>query len=118
MSCGSVKKVKPRMENYTQQQTSVCDSQDDFNVAVQEAVKYNNRQYMKQTRGWAEICSVIWLIFMVWALVLAMKMHSGPKKIEHLVLALLFPPVYVLAYYLSSFGSEVGVSKTVNVGFM
>jgi len=31
---------------------------------------------------------------------------------------LLFPPIYVLAYYLSSFGSEGGVSKTVNVGFM
>jgi hypothetical protein len=47
-----------------------------------------------------------------------MKIHTGPKKIEHLVLALLFPPIYVLAYYLSSFGSEGGVSKTVNVGFM
>jgi cytochrome c oxidase subunit IV len=73
---------------------------------------------MKQTRGWAEICSVIWLIFMVWALVLAMKIHTGPKRIEHLVFALLFPPIYVLAYYISCFGSETGVSKTVNVGFM
>ena len=116
-----MKKVKPQTENYSEDQMtgSVCGSQADFNVAVQEAVKYNNRQYMKQTRGWAEICSVIWLIFMVWALVLAMKIHKGPKKIEHILFALLFPPIYVLSYYLSFFGSEGPVvSKTVNVGFM
>lgn len=121
MSCGSVK--KKQMEGYADG-TSVCDTQADFNVAVQEAIKYNNKQYMKQTRGWAQVCSVIWLIFLVWAVVLAMKVHNGPRKVEHIMFAILFPPVYVLAYYIASFGNEGGmggaapVHKTVSVGFV
>lgn len=81
---------------------SICDSQDDFNSAFRKAVKYTNKENMKKAEPWMAISGVVLMIFLIWALMLAMKLPPGPQKTEHLLFAILFSPIYVLAYYLSA----------------
>ena len=105
-----------KKENY--QMTSICDNQDDFNEAVYEALQYTNDQ-LKVSTHWGWIGSVIILIFFIWALTLAIKMPAGARRVEHIMFAMLFSPMYVLAYYIAPLGSEGGAhgSKSVNFGF-
>ncbi|NBW29441.1 hypothetical protein EBR37_03605 [bacterium] len=83
----------------------VCNTQDDFNQAIQAAIKYNNKEAMKKAQPWALVCMVIWFVFFIWALVLAMKLPVGKQRVEHILFAILFSPAYVLATYLSEFSS-------------
>ena len=80
--------------------TNVCDSQDDFNVAVRKAVKFTEKENLKKNRTWIYVYMVLWVVFFVWAVLLAMKIETGPTKIIHLVFAMLCSPVYVVSYYL------------------
>jgi len=86
----------------------VCDNQSDFNQALRKAIKYNNKEDMKKARPWLYVYLVLYMIFVVWALLLAMKVPPGPERVEHLVFALVFGPAYVLAYYLGALGGGGG----------
>ena len=94
------------IESYTG--ANVCDTQDDFNVAFRKALKEENKDAMKKARPWVYVYMTLWLVFFVWALLLAMQVESGPTRIFHLVLAMVFSPVYVLAYYLGALGENQG----------
>ena len=89
----------------------VCDNQDDFNTAFHKAVKYNNKKFMHKMKPWMYVYTVLWAIFIVWAIMLVVKMPPGPEKIVHMVFAIIFSPVYVLAYYLSSSSFVSGTSS-------
>jgi len=91
-------------ESYTG--SNVCDSQDDFNVAFKKALKQNNKDAMKKAQPWIYVYTTIWMIFFVWALVLAMQISPGPNRLLHLVLAMVFSPVYVISYYLGILQSD------------
>ena len=86
-------------ENYDPNKP-VCDNQDDFNMALRKALKYNEKQDMKKAKPWVAVYLVLWLIFFIWAIILAMKVAPGPERVEHLIFAMVFSPVYVLAHYL------------------
>lgn len=86
-------------ENYNPN-APVCDNQADFNQAFHEAVKYNRKKEMNKDKPWMYVYVVLWLIFFVWAIVIAMKVSTGNDRTIHLVFAILFAPAYVLAYYL------------------
>lgn len=77
---------------------NVCDNQTDFNDAFHQAVKYNDKQSVKDMKGWVWLYIAIFLVFFVWAIILAMKAPKDQRTV-HLVLALVFSPAYVLAYY-------------------
>jgi hypothetical protein len=79
---------------------SVCDSQADFNTAFRKAVKNMEKEDMKKNKTWIYIYMVLWFMFFIWAVLLAMKVESGPMKVMHLTFAMLFSPVYVVSYYL------------------
>jgi succinate-acetate transporter protein len=79
----------------------VCDNQADFNYAFRHALKYNSEQNMKRAKPWIYVYLLLWMIFFVWAVLLAMKASTGPDRVIHLVLAVLFSPLYVLSHYLS-----------------
>jgi hypothetical protein len=83
--------------NYEQIQT-VCANQDVFNHAFRHAVKYTNKKN-KPSNGIMIASGILMLIFIVWALILASRIPTGPQKAVHFVLALLFSPIYVIAYY-------------------
>jgi hypothetical protein len=79
---------------------TVCDTQDDFNHAFRDAVKYVNKK--DKPKLWVQLVALgIVLIIVVWALVLAMRVSGGADQKVHLVLALVFAPFYIIAYYLS-----------------
>jgi hypothetical protein len=94
-------------ESYTG--TNVCNTQDDFNIAFDKALKQNNKDAMKKARPWVYVYMTLWMIFFIWALVLAMQVAPGPNRLVHLVFAMVFSPVYVLAYYFGALGESKGV---------
>lgn len=81
----------------------VCENQDDFNEAVRKAIKYNNKESMKKAQPWLYVYVVLWMIFLVWGVILAMQIPAGQTRLIHLVFAIVFSPVYVLSYYLGMF---------------
>lgn len=87
--------------------SGVCKSQDDFNKAFREALKYNNKENWKKTKGWVYVYLVLWVVFFVWAIMLAMQVQDPKGRTVHLVLAIIAPPVYVLAYYLGMTGKDM-----------
>lgn len=77
----------------------VCDSQSNFNDAFRIASKFVIQERVKRNWTWILIYSFLWLIFLIWAMVLALKVPEN--RIEHLIFAMIFSPLYVLAYYTS-----------------
>jgi hypothetical protein len=113
MSSG--KKQQSTKENYDEAQP-VCNNQNDFNQAILNAIRYSNKESIKKSQPWASVCGVIWVIFFVWALILAMKLPEGTQRVEHVMFAILFSPAYVLANYLSDFNSgNAPVVKSGNI---
>ena len=87
------------MEHYDPGQ-NVCQNQDDYNQAFRNAIQYNNQQNINDAKPWMWVYFALYLIFFVWALMLAMRVPYGPERTLHLTLALVAAPAYVLAYYL------------------
>lgn len=87
---------------YYDPNSNVCTNQDDFNMALRKAIEFNARKNNRRIQPWLYVYAVIWLIFFIWAIVLAMQMPVGPDRVEHLVFAMVFSPIYVIAYYLGS----------------
>ena len=78
---------------------SVCSNQDTFNQSFRQAVK----NYVKKEEPRAVaviIVSVIYLVVMIWAVILALKISSGDERTKHVLFALLFSPLYIIAYFL------------------
>ena len=80
---------------------SVCDDQDTFNQAVYNAMKYEKKRE-RPSKTVHMVASIIYIILLFWAVSLAMKMTPKSETIEHVLLAILFPPVYIIAYYMGS----------------
>ena len=93
------------VENYDPSQP-VCDNQDDFNHAFRKALEYNNKENYKKNKPWMYVSLVLWIIFFIWAIMLAMKMPQGPERVVHLVFAMVFSPLYVISYYLGAMNVE------------
>jgi hypothetical protein len=88
----------------------VCDNQDDFSKAFHKALKYTKDQDMKMGK-WQAIILVVWLLFFIWAIVLSLKVPPGTDRIEHVLLAMIFSPAYVVSYYLSEMYSGKSESQ-------
>lgn len=79
----------------------VCDNQDDFNIAVKKALKQKSEDDYNDSKTGIAVLSLLYFIFVIWALVLAMKLPSGSERTEHLIFAMFTGPVYVVAHYLN-----------------
>lgn len=90
-------------ENYDPAQP-VCQNQADFNQAFREALKFNAKENMKEAKPWVYVYLALWVIFFVWAVMLAQQVPAGPARTLHMLFAVLCGPVYVLAYYLGMLG--------------
>jgi hypothetical protein len=56
----------------------------------------------KDRRGFYNfILAIIYVVFLFWAIILAMKVKDADHRILHIVLAVLASPIYILAYYIS-----------------
>ena len=81
---------------------SLCDNQDDFNDAFYKALKDSRKKDNKKMASGVGVYMLIHLMFLFWAIILALKQPKD-QQIVHLTLAMVFSPVYVLAYYLNAF---------------
>ena len=81
---------------------SLCNNQDDFNDAFYKALKHSRKKDNKKMASGVGVYMLIHLIFLFWAIILALKQPKD-QQIVHLTLAMVFSPVYVLAYYLNAF---------------
>jgi cytochrome bd-type quinol oxidase subunit 2 len=102
-------------ENYDQDKP-VCDNQDDFNQALRVAIKQNREDLMEEQKPWLLVYTVMWLIFMVWAILLAMQADSN--RVLHLVIAILFSPLYVISHYLSKMMDNSREGESASFGFV
>ena len=79
---------------------NVCDTQNDFNHAFHDAVKYVDRKH--EPKVWVQLVGIgIVFILVIWALILAMRVSNGPEQKLHIVLAIIFAPAYIVSYYLN-----------------
>lgn len=108
--CGSKMIVNQEAveENYDPTKP-VCDNQNDFNQAVRHAIQFNMEEDRKNLSK-NTVFVIVYMVFFIWAIMLALKV-KGEDRVLHIALAVLFSPVYVLAYYLSGLysSSEGGV---------
>lgn len=89
-----------RKTEYYDPDKPVCDNQPDFNIALREAIHNNAKENLRTDLPWMYVYTVIWMVFFIWALILAMKVANGQERVIHIVFAISFAPVYVLSYYL------------------
>lgn len=94
-------------ENYDRAKP-VCDNQDDFNTALYTAVQENADKNLEKNKPWIVVYGVVWFILMIWGVLLAMKTESGPNRLLHIMFAITFAPLYVIAYYVSGWGGGGG----------
>ena len=79
---------------------NVCNDQKTFNKAVKKAINHlDDPDSKNQTANL--IMVLITLTFYVWALLLALKVQDKQHRLLHVLFALVFGPIYVLAYYAS-----------------
>jgi len=78
----------------------ICNNQDTFNTSFREAVKAYDKH--EKPKNWILIVSVlIYLVFIIWAVILVAKMSPSDDKNKHYVLAILFSPAYIISYYVN-----------------
>jgi len=78
---------------------SVCQNQDTFNKSFHEAIKYVEKK--NEPRKWVQVVVFLLLVVLItWALLLSMKVSPSQRTL-HIVLALVFSPVYIIAHYLN-----------------
>lgn len=77
---------------------SVCSSQDSFNQAVDSALKFERNKINKDNKTVFIIGTIMYVIFMVWAVLLAFK-EPPEHRVIHFVLAIVFPPIYIISHY-------------------
>lgn len=49
------------------------------------------------------LMAIIYMIFLFWAIILAMKVQNNENKIIHMIFALIASPIYILSYYLCQY---------------
>lgn len=98
----------------------MCENQDKFNEAVHKAMKYAKDMRQKEEdkekeekNGYMYVYVVLYMIFFIWAVMLALKVESADRPL-HIALAILMSPIYVLSYYLS--GLESGRRRSGSMG--
>ena len=77
----------------------ICNNQDSFNTAFRSAVKYVDKKE-KPNKSAQIIMFIILFVLILWALLLSMKSGSGQVQVKQVLLAIVFSPIYIIAYYL------------------
>lgn len=86
-------------EESENQLVDVCQDQVTFNHAFKNAVHAYNKSYMEENQTYLTVVMIVWLLLTVWAVMLAARIRDPNERIEHIIFAVLFPPLYIVAYY-------------------
>lgn len=88
------------MKIFSTNKMSVCSDQKKFSNALNHASKYIEKEQEPNHLS-RIICISMYVIFVIWSLVLALKVQKN-NQIKHIALAVIFPPAYIIAYYLGN----------------
>lgn len=92
--------------NKDKEEQNVCRNQQTFNRAFQKAVdNYTIPAPSSQAYTAFGILCIIYIIFLCWALVIAIK-KKGPNKTLNILFAIILSPAYVLSDLISSLNKE------------
>jgi hypothetical protein len=80
--------------------SNLCDSQDKFNHAIRQAIRDTSES--QQPPVLRLLAMSIYVLLIIWALILAMKVSSPETRVVHFVLAIVFSPAYIIAHYLNT----------------
>ena len=94
--CG--KTFKDACEVYTLNKP--CEDQRSFNSAVYNALKYITKEQALENSKGLFFYFIIHFVFLVWGIMLAIKSQPKENRVLHILLAFIFAPFYVMAYYL------------------
>ena len=81
--------------------SDVCTNQYTFNKAIKNAIKYDKEQTCVDPVYMA-VYVILYFVLMVWSICLAIKIEQK-ERWEHIIFAVLCPPVYIAAYYAGHF---------------
>tara|TARA_B100000401_G_scaffold223311_1_gene151116 strand:+ start:5204 stop:5500 length:297 start_codon:yes stop_codon:yes gene_type:complete len=87
---------------------NVCRDQNTFNDAVHDAINNYRDSYSwdslsQSQKTMAILFLVFYLIFTIWAVILALRVpKENGARTFHVIVALLFGPLYFIAYYISN----------------
>ncbi len=83
--------------------STICKDQDQFNKSFHKAVKYTAKK--NEPKTWVTIVLIgLWLLFAIWAIMLAMRVPNARGKTMHIFLSILASPIYILSFYLDKTG--------------
>lgn len=80
--------------------SNLCNDQDEYNHTFYKALNYSRKQDDKKMANAVGIYLIIHTIFLIWGVILAIKSQPPENRVIHITLAIVFSPVYVLAYYI------------------
>jgi len=80
---------------------SVCNDQQTFQDALKQAEIYVIKR-QRPSKVAAAIATGIYIVFVVWAVMLALRVAPQDEQVKHIVFAVLFPPIYVVSVYLGA----------------
>jgi hypothetical protein len=90
---------------------NVCENQSSFNTAYAKAVNnYDGYMKSKMSQGkriLVTLMGLLQLLFIIWGIVLALKMPEANRPVN-VTLAILTGPLYIIAYYISMAGNSNG----------
>lgn len=90
---------------------NVCENQSSFNTAYAKAVNnYDGYMKSKMSQGkriLVTLMGLLQLLFIIWGVVLALKMPEANRPVN-VTLAILTGPLYIIAYYISMAGNSNG----------
>jgi hypothetical protein len=86
--------------------SDVCANQEIFDKAFQKALdNYRLTEIKRMTTGKLSsiytIISVFYFVFIIWGILLAMKVENKNERVIHITFAIVTGPAYVFAYYLA-----------------
>ena len=79
---------------------SICQDQNSFNIAFKKALDDYNGKNVKNYNVIMGVSAAIYLILLIWAIFLAIKIPDRDHRTLHIFFAIACPPLYIISHYL------------------
>lgn len=84
---------------------SLCRNQNSFNNALYDADEDLLKKEQNRNKAWC-CAGLFHFLFLIWALILAVRIQDENQRIIHLIFAIIFPQIYIICFYLSGLKTD------------
>jgi hypothetical protein len=105
----TTKQTEDSKDSNSSVDNNVCATQKTFNKALKKSMDFfskENKEYIEKNKNKFALCVLLYLVLLVWAVLLSMKVQDNEHRIIHTVIALVCPPTYIISYYLNNFNGD------------